>query len=180
MPQNYGRNLYTPKELDHSSGHAFLSAGEIFFFNCSCRVDVPVPVLDDLNYSWAIHHQDPTCSACLEHVLVAYLEFWSSYASSRKFCTSSTPDWPKTHLLLASLRWILHYYENQPTTFSVTLNIWLHRILPVFQILPFMLYTSFSLFQHDLSLLVTVWQHLVPNIGNNTHKNKRYALLFRV
>jgi len=45
MPQNYGSNLYVPKELDHSFGHAFLSAGGDIFYspNCSRRVDVPVP-----------------------------------------------------------------------------------------------------------------------------------------
>ena len=45
MPQNYGNNIYKAKELDHSSGHAFLSArGDIFYSpNCSHRVDIPVP-----------------------------------------------------------------------------------------------------------------------------------------
>jgi hypothetical protein len=43
MPQNYGNNFYTPKRLDHSFGHAFLSAeGDIFYSpNSSRRVDVP-------------------------------------------------------------------------------------------------------------------------------------------
>ena len=45
MPQNYGNNFYTAKQLDHSSGHAFLSAeGDIFYSpNCSRLVDVPAP-----------------------------------------------------------------------------------------------------------------------------------------
>ena len=45
MPQNYGSNFYTAKELDHSFGHAFLSAGGDIFYspNCSRRVDVPSP-----------------------------------------------------------------------------------------------------------------------------------------
>ena len=45
MSHNYGSNFYTAKELDHSSGHAFLSAGGDVFYspNCSRRVDVPVP-----------------------------------------------------------------------------------------------------------------------------------------
>jgi hypothetical protein len=45
MSDNYGNNFYTPKELDHSYGHAFLSAeGDIFYSpNCSRRVDVPAP-----------------------------------------------------------------------------------------------------------------------------------------
>jgi hypothetical protein len=45
MPQEYGTsNFFTLKELDHSSGHAFLSAGGDIFYspNCSRRVDVPV------------------------------------------------------------------------------------------------------------------------------------------
>jgi hypothetical protein len=47
MLRNYGNNFYTPKELDHSNGHAFLSAeGDIFYSpNCSRRVEVPA--LDD-------------------------------------------------------------------------------------------------------------------------------------
>jgi hypothetical protein len=45
MSQNYGSNFYAAKVLDHSSGHAFLSAGGDVFYspNCSRRVDVPAP-----------------------------------------------------------------------------------------------------------------------------------------
>ena len=45
MPKNHGSNLYTAKELDHSSGHAFLSAdGDLFYSpNSSRRVEVPAP-----------------------------------------------------------------------------------------------------------------------------------------
>ena len=45
MVQTYGNNFYTPKELDHSSGRAFLSTGGDIFYspNCSRQVDVPAP-----------------------------------------------------------------------------------------------------------------------------------------
>jgi hypothetical protein len=45
MPQNYGSNFFTAKELDHSFGHAFLSTGGDLFYspNCSRRVAVPAP-----------------------------------------------------------------------------------------------------------------------------------------
>src|ERR1700679_667659 len=48
MPDYYGSKFYTRKELDHSFGHAFLSAGGDLFYspNCSRRVDVPFPTDD--------------------------------------------------------------------------------------------------------------------------------------
>ena len=50
MPHEYGTSNFTLKELDHSSGHAFLSAGGDIFYspNCSRRVDVPVPAESDI------------------------------------------------------------------------------------------------------------------------------------
>jgi hypothetical protein len=50
MPQEYGTsNFFKLKELDHSSGHAFLSAGGDIFYspNCARKVDVPVPAESD-------------------------------------------------------------------------------------------------------------------------------------
>ena len=47
MPLNYGSNFYTAKELDHSSGHAFLSAGGDIFYSPNCSRQVDVPSADD-------------------------------------------------------------------------------------------------------------------------------------